>query len=698
MDDRLPARNLVTDTEHSDVSARHKLHVGDQDCVHCFSIRTLCQGELIGALFATRAHASEYEVEVLLRSSDSEIGAELLSAITDTLLVGGAVSVTAKVRDHDLSMCTAARRAGMSEVDEDSDTSDCTRRFRRDRSGRRAQIVIVGGSGQLSLAETDFVVVNSVEWDDLTRSDMLSIKVARDDFNVIQDVLDARWDSFLTSHRGWDGIDTFSYLYFILASRIAFWERIKYATERESSSPIAYLVAEGTLGDRFSQQVSSISSFVEWSCARFWTESLRGMPHVTVVGSGLSNSRSPRSNGVEFIGFIVRGWRARREITDGLLKRLGIGRRRHCRPLLVISQPVKFGGLRKSLRTVISREEREAAPGYQLGKLRRPIAFDDGCELDLWSDLDRYVEECWQEIQEHLTSARALLEDVCPEIVLTDHEYDPLVRLLIREGSPGNSRHRFVLIPEGAQSRLGSKTRRFFGNWHFHHAGLERWSLSPQDAEVARSWLGHEANVVGYLADSQGKNSVLSAVVLRLLRTRCHGRIALINVDGEIPSPCGLARPSGTTNEMEVQSLVRAVRVLNSRGWTGLVTCRNHSFASLIRDHLRDHDVQVFSRCPWQYLASAADVVIQRDSSLGVEAASLGHPVVVWNPFKLPLASEHEIRRGAFHIAEDETELGVALEMALIAEPVSVQTPISPVSVENALRRLQGQGNSWYGQ
>lgn len=503
----------------------------------------------------------------------------------------------------------------------------------------------------------------------------LSADLVANDYVRIQEEIERRWRDYCAERDDFSAL--FSYFYFVIVGPLVYWELL--AKDYLRSEDDNEVVVVGSFPPSIDREVVDLPSFLFWARSVFWSQELSGRPVIAPAGfEKVPSVLNLREFFVESMGLQIVAWRAFRRVS----RRRSSGKKALGAPIvLVVSQWAKSFRLRRDLQDhfVVEYVE-EVIDEYRPGCLAKPI--DLAAALDVFAAADLLADALVEEARASAAAAMEFVEELRPIAILTDHEYDPLIRFLI-----ANSMSEYcppiALIPEGAQTLLHPSVRRFFDNWALGNPRVFRFSLTSEEAIHALEGFHQEGAISGYLGNTTQFSVGLSKVVRLLLRAGKQQPLALINVD----LIAGALRPSTPTDELTMSALHSLVHVLHDAGWDCALTCKNSEEVPKLRRLYGSRRTSVHHRCPWQMLALASDVVIQRDSSIGPEARLLGVPAVAWNPFKLPLASQGEVARGEIVLAEDESQLRSVLVAILERQDESV--PLSNTdTVGEWLRRV----------
>jgi hypothetical protein len=302
-------------------------------------------------------------------------------------------------------------------------------------------------------------------------------------------------------------------------------------------------------------------------------------------------------------------------------------------------------------------------PNYQPGSNKLPIHVigQPSKTANLLSELDGgkvpYVyltgipvqgPECELRISYQIASTHALenylnfrdqnLKDTEPQVrdwsqqikvgLLTDHEYDPKTRLALDEISKKGLLAAF--FPEGIANYRAS-LERLYESWLWNNPGVIRFTVSNYVSRYLSENSKSISNITsGYFARNESRIATQISRLLKLFRISTRIRI-LVSLDL-------YKSQSSLWEEYEYQSTMKLLETLSSLNHTILVKGRHAHMNALLAKRFPKH--KFYNHVPWYLLAQMSDVVIHSDSSIGLEALSIGKPVIIWKPFDYPMYSD----------------------------------------------------------
>ncbi len=485
---------------------------------------------------------------------------------------------------------------------------------------------------------------------------ILSSELAASDARRIHAEVDRRWRKYCKVRDKFSS--RFSYSFFSVFGPLVYWEYLASDFVRQHGK--SELVVVGEFVKAPNTAIFDRRSFLQWARPVFWASDISRLPNVKAAEDGRTiRSNDLRQALIESLGYGVRAWRKASNAAHQQIPR----RRQGGLPkVLVVAQVAKRTKLCEELRghfDVVVLDE--IVKGYRPGCLGSPVDFSGSRAV--FTAAEEFVDALVEEGRQHFAAACKVIDELRPVALITDHEYDPVIReLASREGSGWCPP--VAIIPEGAQTLLHPVMRQYLDHWALSDPNVVRFCLTEDEMRHACQAYGQQCVVTGYLGDTFKFSELAATYVTWLLRAGRSGPVALVNVDAH-SSAIGFVRPGQATSEQDLIAVDRAVSALLLSGWNCALTCRDPGIAARLRRWYPAGRTTVHVRCPWQLLAKACDVVVQCDSSIGPESLMIGIPAIAWNPFRLPLASQGEIDRGEIYLAQDEAELRSALSLAL---------------------------------
>jgi hypothetical protein len=212
--------------------------------------------------------------------------------------------------------------------------------------------------------------------------------------------------------------------------------------------------------------------------------------------------------------------------------------------------------------------------------------------------------------------------------LLTDHEDDPKTRLVLDEVSKRGLLAAF--FPEGI-SNYRASLKKLYEPWLWNNPRVKRFTVSDHVTQYLFEHSESTSNITsGYFATN---GSRISAQMIRVLKPFRVGTKIRVLVALEL-----YKSESTLWEEYEYQSTMKLLETLSSFNHKVFVKGRHAHMNELLAK--RFPELKFYNYIPWYFLAQMSDVVIHSDSSIGLEALSLGKPVIVWKPFDYPMYSD----------------------------------------------------------
>ncbi len=252
----------------------------------------------------------------------------------------------------------------------------------------------------------------------------------------------------------------------------------------------------------------------------------------------------------------------------------------------------------------------------------------------------RFATQLALEINSDISALKELAESRY-EVLITDHEHDPRVRIL---GDMLISRGKtVVLVPEGATYTNGAMWP-YMDYWYYKRREAIRCAVGTADQNhISKKDFVDKVIVTGYLGATD-TGSFLEQVPFRLLRhfrkwRAPDRRAALLAIDAN-KADIGVTVPGYLWPQSYARAYDETVRELNAAGFHVIVRLRD---ARLIADFRRlwaDCDVSFSVYCHWGALLPVVDVVISEQSSIAIQSLRLGKRVIVKRFSTLPVFSD----------------------------------------------------------
>jgi hypothetical protein len=322
------------------------------------------------------------------------------------------------------------------------------------------------------------------------------------------------------------------------------------------------------------------------------------------------------------------------------------------RSVLVLAQPGKAKGLldtriRGCRMWFLDYQDFEAA--LSGGGGRALLSADAMDQLGAETGINDYLAMGATRLADRVAWLRSLA-DLDWDVLITDAQHDPAVRLLARMAI--QDQRSAAVIPEGAISYVG-ELERFGGAALFdENEELTRFVLdrAQRDYWLSRGTRPERIHVSGFLGNTYGPAPAKRILESRRLR-RALGRLplatskstVLLSFDA-IPTVYELPRFGQPTSNEVWLGLNETLAQLANAGHRVLVKTRDAGLSRELREAYSTQAVLVSDSVPWQVLADEADVIVTRDSSIGWESVARGKPVVVWNFAGYPSFTEVTLR------------------------------------------------------
>lgn len=267
-----------------------------------------------------------------------------------------------------------------------------------------------------------------------------------------------------------------------------------------------------------------------------------------------------------------------------------------------------------------------------------------------------------------------LLAQSLPQAIFSDCEGDPFMRVLCELAI--EKKKNFFWLKEGALN-MHEEVYPYYKNLLWGNPGAVRLVLSSVEASFfSKIYKKQIVCLAGYAASKSGcfKKLFSSKSCLKQLFVRRKSKKIKVFLDIELFSLDSYLGGRPVANLSSFQYYERLITILNNLPadqFDLLSNVRNPSKLKWIQSALGGR-VDFYHGASWMAVAKKCDVLLAYDSSIILESANMGLPVLIFSPYKNPSFSSilNNMEENGIFISSNPSKLQADLKKAVKASPL----------------------------